>query len=422
MENVCTDKSTVEDFWDIGTFQLVACPGTHSKIEWLNREPNLSTVLSICSLEFRGVAVREAGEVWDQCPSGLSSPCSFRGMRERLRDEGETERWGTTDVIKLLQDRGWETLKCKQNCQIQECEPLDIVINSSKLNVNTFLEGMKPDGVTMETTEPTETAAEAEPSMSQDNITEQAPSQPEQSANDTAPGTGPKVNGKPEAAEPKVKPQAVASKIQAAPKTAGAWGSNPRPGAASHRTMNTGQSSKSNSAKTTSARKTAATTTAKSSSSTTTGAVPKRPVGVAAVSSTVKNQTRVPDKKPVGTARTTSVAAATATNGTKPTTMNGVPKRRTAAETVNASRPKSMVATASRPVSSTAPKPSTSTAAKTEGGAISKTTRGVYTEKLTFSINQMKPFKWRSLITVAHHPYVTGGWRQQENTSWCVLL
>ncbi|KAM7418939.1 hypothetical protein PAMA_016184 [Pampus argenteus] len=232
---------------------------------------------------------------------------------------------------------------------------------------------MKPDGVTMEATEPTETAAEAEPSMSQDNITEQARSQPEQSANDTAPGTGAKVNGKPEAAEPKVKPQAVASKIQAAPKTAGASGSNPRPGAASHRTMNNGQSSKSNSAKTTSARKTAAMTTTKPSSSTT-GAVPKRPVGVAAVSSTVKNQTRVPDKKPVGTARTTSVAAATATNGIKPTTMNGVPKRRTVAETVNASRPKSM-ATASRLMSSTAPKPSTSTATKAEGGAISKTTR-----------------------------------------------
>lgn len=220
---------------------------------------------------------------------------------------------------------------------------LDIVSNSSNPSIHTFfffffLEGMKPDGVTMETTEPTEAAAEAEPSVSQDNITQQAPSQPEPAANDAAPGAAPKTNGKSEATGPKVKPQAVASKIQAASKTAGASGSNSRPGAASHRTMNNVQSSNNNSAKATSARKTAATTTTKASAA---GAVPKRPVGVAAFSSTVKNVTRMPDKKPVGPARTTSVAAATATNGTK-TTVNGAPKRRTAAETVNTARPKSM--------------------------------------------------------------------------------
>ncbi|XP_044201733.1 nascent polypeptide-associated complex subunit alpha, muscle-specific form isoform X2 [Thunnus albacares] len=232
---------------------------------------------------------------------------------------------------------------------------------------------MKPDGVTMETTEPTEAAAEAEPSVSQDNITEQAPSQPEQAANDAAPGAAPKTNGKPEAAEPKVKPQGVASKMQATLKTAGASGSNSRPGAASHRTTNNVQSSNSNSAKTSSARKTTTTTTttAKAASASAAGAVPKKPARVAAVSTAAKNQTRVPDKKPVGPTRTTSVAAATATNGTK-TAVNGAPKRRTAAETVNAARPKSL-ATTSRLTSSAAPKPSTSTTAKAESGAISKT-------------------------------------------------
>ncbi|XP_062284148.1 proline-rich protein 36 [Scomber scombrus] len=232
---------------------------------------------------------------------------------------------------------------------------------------------MKPDGVTMETTEPTEAAAEAEPSVSQDNITEQASSQPEQAANGSAPSAAPKTNGKPEAAEPKVKPQAAALKTQAVPKTAGASGSNSQPGAASHRTMNNVPSSNSNSAKTTAVRKTAAATSAKASASAA-GAVSKRPVRVAPVSSTVKNQTRVPDKKPVGPTRTTSVAAATATNGTK-TAVNGAPKRKTVAETAaNAARPKNM-APASRLVSSTAPKPSTSTLSKAEGGAISKTTR-----------------------------------------------
>ncbi|XP_044047453.1 platelet binding protein GspB isoform X2 [Siniperca chuatsi] len=183
---------------------------------------------------------------------------------------------------------------------------------------------MKPDGVTMETTEPTEAAAVAEPSSSQDNISEQAPSQPEEAANDAAPGAAPKTNDKPVAADPKGKPKAAVKKTT--------------------------------------------TTAAKVS---TAGAVPKRPMGVAAVSSMVKNQTRVPDKKPVGLARNTSVAAATVTNGTKPTTVNGIAKKRPVAETV---RPKT-TATASRPAGSTAPKPSTSTTTKAGGAAVSKTTR-----------------------------------------------
>lgn len=193
---------------------------------------------------------------------------------------------------------------------------------------------MKPDGVTMETTEPTEDAAGvAEPSSLQENITEQAPLQPEETANDAAPGAAPKANVKPVAA--KIKPKAVATKSQPTGNSAGASGSNSRPGTAAHRTANDIRSSNSVSA----VKKTATTTTAAAKSSAT-GAVPKRPVGVAAVSSVVKNQTRVPDRKPVGLAKTTSVAAATVTNGTKPTTVNGTAKKKPGAETVNVARPK----------------------------------------------------------------------------------
>ncbi|KAL7404993.1 hypothetical protein ABVT39_022108 [Epinephelus coioides] len=223
---------------------------------------------------------------------------------------------------------------------------------------------MKLDGDTMETTEPTEAAAVAEPSSLQDNTTEPAPSQPEEAASDAAPATAPKASGKPVAADAKVKPKAVATKTQPTARSAGASGL--RPGTASHRTVNDVKSS--NNVSAAAAKKT--TTTAKSSAA---GAVPKRPVGVAAVSSTVKNQTRVPDKKPVGSARATSVASATATNGSKPTTVNGVTKKRPPAETVNIARPKT-TATASRAAVSTAPKPSTSTKTA-DGAATSKTTR-----------------------------------------------
>ncbi|KAM6941696.1 uncharacterized protein prr36a [Lycodopsis pacificus] len=223
---------------------------------------------------------------------------------------------------------------------------------------------MKPDGDTMET-EPTEAAAVAEPSSSQDNITEQAPSQPEEAASEAAPMAAPKADSKPVAADPKVKPKAVATKLQPAAKPAGASGS--QPGAASHRTVNGVKSSNLTSAA--AVKKPA--TTAKASAA---GAVPKRPVGGAAVSATAKNQSRVPDKKPVGPARTTSVAAATATNGSKATTVNGIPKKRSVAETVNVARPKT-TAPASKAAVSTAPKPSTSTTAKAGAAGASKTTR-----------------------------------------------
>lgn len=192
---------------------------------------------------------------------------------------------------------------------------------------------MKPDGVTMETTEPTEAAAVAEPSSSQENLSEQAPSQPKEAANDAAPGAAPKANGKPVAAEPKVKPKPGATRTHPTARSAGVSGSNSHPGTASHRTVNDVKSS--NNVSAAAVKKTATTTTTAKTSGA--GAVPKRPVRVAAVSSTVKNQTRVPDKKPVGMARATSVAAATVTNGTKPTTVNGTLKKRPVAETV---RPK----------------------------------------------------------------------------------
>ncbi|KAA8594999.1 hypothetical protein FQN60_012134 [Etheostoma spectabile] len=230
---------------------------------------------------------------------------------------------------------------------------------------------MKPDGDTMETTEPTESAAVAEPSSLQDNVTEQAPSRPEEAANDAAPG----ANGKQVGTDPKVKPKAVATKIQPTAKSAGAvatkiqptaksagavatkiqptaksaGSSGSRPGTALHRTGNEVKSSKN--ASTAAVKKTAATASAA-------GAVPKRLVGVAAVSSAARNQSRVPEKKPVGMARTASVAAATATNGTRPTTVNGIPKKRPVAETVNAARPKT--ADVSRPLSAAVAKKPTS--------------------------------------------------------------
>ncbi|XP_041640656.1 uncharacterized protein si:ch211-214c7.4 [Cheilinus undulatus] len=220
---------------------------------------------------------------------------------------------------------------------------------------------MKPDGVNMETTEPTEAAAVAEHSPLQENIPEQAPSQPEEVANDAAPEPASKANGKLVTADPKAKPKAVATKMHSTAKSAG----TSRPMTSSDRTVNNVRSSNNAS---TAAKKATTTTTTKASAA---GAVSKRPVGGAAASSAVKNQTKVPDRKPVGAARTTSTAAASVTNGTRPTTANSTPKRRPVAETV---RPKT-TATSSRPAAFTAPKPNASTTTKAAAGAVSKTTR-----------------------------------------------
>ncbi|XP_047434134.1 WASH complex subunit 2 [Mugil cephalus] len=227
---------------------------------------------------------------------------------------------------------------------------------------------MKPDGVTMDTTEPTETAAVAEPSSLQDNITEQAPSQQEEGAKDAAQRAAPKANGKSGTTELKVKPKATVTKTQSTTKSAGVSGSFSRPTTASHRTVNDVKSSNNISA---AAGKKLATTTAKASL---TGAVPKRPIGVAGVSTVSKSQTRVPDKKSVGPPRTTSVGAPSATNGTKLTPVNGTTKKRPATETVNVARSKT-TATTSRTVASSSSKPSTSTTSKAVGATTSKPTR-----------------------------------------------
>ncbi|XP_060940054.1 mucin-17 [Limanda limanda] len=225
---------------------------------------------------------------------------------------------------------------------------------------------MKPDGATMESTEPTEAAAIPEPSLSLDNVTEQASSQPEEAASDAAAGPAPKTSGKPVAADIKVKPIGIACKSQPKTTSAGVSGSNTRPGAASHRTRNDVSASAAVTKRTASAPKASAA-----------GAVPKlypRPLGGAAPSSTFKNQTRVADKKPAGPTRTTSGAAATATNGTKPTTVNVPPKKKPVAETVNLARPKTTAFT-SRSAASTAPKPSTSTTTRAGGALAPRTTR-----------------------------------------------
>nr|XP_020466662.1 mucin-5AC-like [Monopterus albus] len=226
---------------------------------------------------------------------------------------------------------------------------------------------MKPDGVNMETTESTEAADVAEPSSLQGNLTEQVSSQPEAAASDAAPGAVPKAGVKPVGTDSKVKPKSVANKTQPTVKSAGASGCSSQPGNSSHRTANGVNSDKFS---THAVKKTVTTAAAKASA---VGAVPKQPVGTAASSNPVKNQTRVPDKKPAGPTRITSAAAATVSKGTKPTTVNGISKKRPAAEAVNVARPKTTGAT-SRPVASTAPKPSTSTT-KTGTAAVPKTTR-----------------------------------------------
>lgn len=183
---------------------------------------------------------------------------------------------------------------------------------------------MKLDGVTMETMEPTDAVAEA--LSPQENTLEQTPSQSQEAATGAAPRTDPKANSEPVAADPQTKPKVNANK--AAAKSSGASGSNSRPGAASHRAANDVKASNVSAAP---VKKLAA---VPKSSSAAVGAVPKRPVGVAAVSSGVKKQTREPDKKPVGQTRSTSVAAAAVTNSTKPTTVNDTAKKRPGAETV----------------------------------------------------------------------------------------
>uniref|UniRef100_A0A1A8MS15 Si:ch211-214c7.4 n=1 Tax=Nothobranchius pienaari TaxID=704102 RepID=A0A1A8MS15_9TELE len=209
---------------------------------------------------------------------------------------------------------------------------------------------MKPDGVTMETTEPNEAAALAEPSSLQENITREVPSQP-----DVATEAAPVATVQPLAAEPKVKPKTGGGKTQSTASN-GASGATSRLGT-SHRTGNDVKSS----AAAPGGKKTA--TTLKASAA---GAVPKRPVGGAAALVTAKNQTKVLDKRPAGPAgpaRTTSVPSATVLNSTRFKVKRP--------EAGNGARPKT---TANRTVTSTAPKHSSTTATK-PGTASTKTTR-----------------------------------------------
>ncbi|XP_027874274.1 nucleolar protein dao-5 [Xiphophorus couchianus] len=223
---------------------------------------------------------------------------------------------------------------------------------------------MKPDGAKVMppdhmTPELGEAAAVAERS-SQENINEEAQIQPEAAA----PAETQKANGKPLAVDPKVKPKAAGSKIQPT-SCAGAAGSTSRPGTASHRTERDIKSSSAG-------RKAAAAAAAggvAASKPSAAGAVPKRPVGVPAVSSTAKNQSRALDRKPVGPVKT---ADATVTNGTKlRVPPNGI-SRKPAAEAANGARPKTTAAT-NRPVASAAPKTNASTTTKPVASVSSRT-------------------------------------------------
>ncbi|XP_077426442.1 uncharacterized protein LOC144054910 isoform X2 [Vanacampus margaritifer] len=228
---------------------------------------------------------------------------------------------------------------------------------------------MKPDGVTMDTSDASEAAAAAEFSVSQDNAIEQAASQPEQAQNKVSPEDDSKTNREP---DPQVKLQAVASKNQAATKTQASSSSK---SAASHGPVNSTSSGNKSPEKSTAA-----------------VPAPKRQVSVATVVPTVKATTKAVHKRPVaiGPSRTTSRAAATTTNGTRPKTASGNQNKRTAANNVDVagvktsavSRPANHVdaarvktSAASRPAASTAPKSYTNVAARVDSGAIPKTSR-----------------------------------------------
>lgn len=190
-------------------------------------------------------------------------------------------------------------------------------------------EGMKSDGDAMETTEPTE--AVPEPSSTQEATLEQARSQPEPAA-DSASGTHLKVNGKPLALDPKMKPKVDLKKPAAKP--TGACASNPRPGAASQRAANDVKALNNVVANKTSAAAKSSSAAAEPSSAA--GAVPKKNTGVAISSAAVKSQRKVPEKKPVGQSKTASLPASLVTKGTKLAVVNGSAKTRPGSETVRA--------------------------------------------------------------------------------------
>lgn len=190
-------------------------------------------------------------------------------------------------------------------------------------------DGTKVDAIDMRATEPSDGVAK--PSTTQENQSERA-APPQEDAN-AAPAVNPKANGRPVAA---VEPKCISKKPTI--KSAASSGTNTRAAGAatSQRPVNDVRAP--NNASTLAVRKTGA--NAKSSAAGA-GAVPKRPAGAAVASSSVRSQTRVPDKRPVGQARTTSATNAAA-DGTKHTSANGTARKRTGPEVgvVGGARPK----------------------------------------------------------------------------------
>ncbi|XP_057699154.1 uncharacterized protein LOC130920186 isoform X2 [Corythoichthys intestinalis] len=233
---------------------------------------------------------------------------------------------------------------------------------------------MKPDGVSMDKTEPTEAAAPAESSVSQENAVERASTQSGQTENDVSPDNAPKTNGKP---DPQVIIEASPSKKQAATKTQDYPKAKPQPHAVStHRPLNNNQSSTNN--KNSGNKMAAKPPLAKPDT--------KRPVTVATVAPFSKFQTQVGELRPVGSgaSRTTSSASVTARNVStttgRPVTSTGMnPSTSVAARVDSGAIPKtgkSSTSTAARMDSGAIPKTgksSTSTAARVDNGAIPKT-------------------------------------------------
>lgn len=181
--------------------------------------------------------------------------------------------------------------------------------------------GTKLDGVNMKATE---LSGVAESSPTQENQSERAA--PPLVDTNATPGVDPKANSRPVAT---VEPKCISKKPTAKSVASSTTSSR---AAASHRPVNDVRVP--NNVSALAVRKTGA-----SAKSATAGAVPKRPVGAATASSSVRSQTRVPDKRPVGQARTTAATNA-AVNGTKPTSANDTARKRTGPEAVGGARPK----------------------------------------------------------------------------------
>ncbi|XP_055077777.1 proline-rich protein 36 [Periophthalmus magnuspinnatus] len=217
---------------------------------------------------------------------------------------------------------------------------------------------MKLDGVTMETTEPTDAAAVVEPANPpDDNSTELSTAPPEEATGNGAPKTTPAANGKAAAAAGKHKPtttkkQAPLSRTESVPGSRAAMTSR-RPGA-DVKPMNNVASRNAPAKKPLIQKPPTQGTTA----------APKKTQAVSTGSAlTTKAQVKIPDKKPPGPA-----SGATATsNGTRPASA-------ALKKTMATSKPKPAGPVA-RPTGSTAPKAGTSTSTKPDPSASMKTAR-----------------------------------------------